>query len=170
MMAAMTSADGLALIIREYRDGDELACHACAVELQDAGRSIDPRLRPGEAMADEYLAQMHARCRSNAGAIIVAEQGDTIVGLVMILARVPFESLDDPPGDYAYVAELVVLEGFRGQGIGRALLRAAEGYARDAGAVELRIGVLSENRVARRLYLEEGFLPYSEMLAKALDR
>ena len=165
----MTSGRGPGLIIRQYRDGDAPACRACVVELQDSGRSIDPRLLPGQVMADEYLAQMHARCRSGAGAILVAEQADTIVGLVMILARVPFGSLDEPPGDCAYVAELVVLDGFRGQGIGRALLRAAERYAREAGALELRIGVMSENRVARRLYLDEGFVPYSEMLEKRLD-
>lgn len=120
-------------------------------------------------MADEYLREMHARCRQHEGAIFVAEQSGDIAGLAMVLARVPFETLDEPPGHYAVVAELVVRNGFRRQGIGRALLGAAERYARDAGAPELRIGVLSQNRQARNLYLRGGFAPYIETLAKPLN-
>src|SRR5262249_34332819 len=103
-----------------------------------------------------------------AGTIFVAELADVVVGLVMILTRVPFESLDEPPGTYALVAELVVRTGFRGQGIGRTLLRAAERHALDSGAHDLRIGVLSTNLPARRLYTDEGFSPYSEILSKPL--
>jgi ribosomal protein S18 acetylase RimI-like enzyme len=108
------------VIIRQFLKADEAACRACIVELQDAERQLDPRLRPGDAMADEYLQEMHARCRQHAGAILVAEQSGDIVGLAMVLARVPFETLDEPPGHYAVVAELVVRNGFRRQGIGRA--------------------------------------------------
>ena len=140
------------------------------VELQDSERAIDQRLRPGESMVDAYLEQMHVHCRDNAGAIFVAERAGAIVGLVMVLSRVPFESLDDPPGTYALVAELVVRDGFRRQGIARALLDRAERYACDHGASELRIMVLSENTPARSLYLREGFAPYKETLAKPLGQ
>lgn len=139
------------------------------VELQDSERGFDHRLRPGESMVDEYLAQMHVHCHNHAGAIFLAERRGEIVGLVMVLARVPFEALDDPPGHYALVAELVVREGFRRMGIARALLDAAERHARDAGASELRINVLSQNAPARTRYLDEGFTPYKETLAKPLD-
>jgi GNAT superfamily N-acetyltransferase len=154
--------------IRRYVPGDELACRTCIVELQDAERQIDARLRPGESMVDEYLAQLHKHCRDYAGAIFLAESAGEVVGLVMVLARVPFESLDDPPGEYALVAELVVRDGFRRRGIARALLDVAADYAREAGASELRIDVLSENRPARQLYLREGFAPYKVTLAKPL--
>lgn len=156
--------------IRSYEPVDEIACRACVVELQDAERGIDPRLRTGDFIADDYLAQMHARCRNHTGAIFVAEYCNEIVGLVMVLARVHFELLDEPSGDYALVAELVVRDGFRRRGIGRALLYCAEQYASDAGAAELQIGVLSENTAARDLYLHEGFAPYKETLSKPLRR
>lgn len=139
------------------------------VELQEAERALDQRLRPGESMVDEYLAQMHVHCRDFAGAIFVADRGGEVIGLVMVLARVPFETLDEPPGSYALVAELVVREGFRHEGIARALLDTAERYARDAGAPELRIIVLSQNTPARSLYLRQGFESYKETLAKPLD-
>ncbi len=155
--------------IRPFRPADSAACCACVVNMQDAERALDPRLRTGEAIAEEYLRQMHARCQDHAGSILVAEHDGAIAGLVMVLTRVPFESLDEPPGDYALVAELVVRESLRGLGIGRALLRAAERQALDSGASELRISVLSDNRPARQLYLVEGFVPYIETLTKSLN-
>ena len=157
-----------AITIRPYRDDDADACRTCVVELQDVEREIDSRLRPGESMADAYLEQMHVRCREHGGVLLVAEHGAAVVGLVLVLAHVPFDSLDEPPGSCAWIAELVVRSGLRGQGIGRTLLQAAERYARESGATELRIGVLSDNRPARALYLDEGFKPYSESLAKPL--
>lgn len=157
-----------AITIRSYQPRDAAACRACVVELQDAERQIDPRLRSGESMADEYLARMHERCRRYAGALFVAEHTGEVVGLVMVLARVAFETLDDPPGEYALVAELVVRDGFRRQGIAQALLDAAEGFAREKGASELQIGVLSRNGAAQSLYHRQGFAPYKETLAKPL--
>jgi ribosomal protein S18 acetylase RimI-like enzyme len=61
--------------------------------------------------------------------------------------------LDDPPGTYALVTDLVVLSSHRGRGIGQQLLGRAEAFVRSAGAAELRIGVLANNITARRFYL-----------------
>ena len=164
----MRAIDAQALTIRPYTQDDAEACRACMVELQDTERELDPRLRTGDEIADAYLQEMHERCRDHAGTILVAEHAGVVVGLVMVLTRVPFESLDLPPGDHALVAELVVRAGYREKGIGRTLLQAGEDLARAAGADELRIAVLSQNRPARQLYLREGFVPYSEVLAKSL--
>jgi GNAT superfamily N-acetyltransferase len=155
-------------MIREFRADDAAAIRGCIVELQDFERQIDDRLRPGEAMASEYLRHILGRCREHAGTILVAEHGGAIVGFAAILARVPFESLDDPPGEYALVSDLAVLEVFRGRGIGTGLLSEAEQYATAAGATELRISVLSANETAVQLYRRAGFIPYSETLAKRI--
>ena len=80
-------------IVRPYQHADGDACRACVVDLQDAEREIDPRLRTGVSMADDYLRQMHTRCREYAGTILVAEHADAIVGLVMVLTRVPSKPL-----------------------------------------------------------------------------
>jgi GNAT superfamily N-acetyltransferase len=61
--------------------------------------------------------------------------------------------------------EIVVRSGFRGQGIGPTLLQAGERHVSEAGATDLGIGVLSDNRPARALYIDEGFTPYIEILA-----
>ena len=154
--------------IRQYAPVDEPSCRACVVERQDAEREIDSRLRSGGEITDEYLLQMHARCRDYAGTILVAEIAGEVVGLALVLARVPFEEFDEPLGEYAIVADLVVRAEYRRQGIGVALLRAAECHARAAGSRELRIGVLSGNHGARNLYLREGFKPYLETLSMRL--
>jgi hypothetical protein len=41
--------------IREYRRDDQSALRECIVELQEFERSIDPRLRPAELMADAQV-------------------------------------------------------------------------------------------------------------------
>jgi ribosomal protein S18 acetylase RimI-like enzyme len=156
-------------VIRAYREDDLSAVRDCVVELQDFERRIDDRLRPGAAMADDYLRQMIGRCRDCAGTILVAECDSIIAGFAMILTRVPFESLDDPPGHFAIVADLVVREEFRRRGLGAALIAQSEQYARASGATELRIAVLSGNRGAAELYRRVGFAPYSEILTKRLD-
>ena len=154
------------MIIRDYQENDAAALRRCVVVLQDAERAIDPLLLPGETMADRYCRRIHERCREAAGRVYVAEDGFAVVGFVTILAREPFVELDDPPGHYALISDLVVLDSHRGRGIGRQLLERAEAYAKQAGATELRIGVLTNNRAARRLYLETGFQPHLEVLTK----
>ena len=153
-------------MIRPYRPDDASAVRRCVTELQEHERVLDPRLRPGQAVADDYCEQLHARCREVEGRLFVAEQDGIVVGFVCVLAREPFTDLDDPPGTYALVTDLIVLPPWRGRGIGRRLLESAEAFARNAGASEFRIGVLSGNLSARRLYLAAGFQPHLEIFAK----
>jgi ribosomal protein S18 acetylase RimI-like enzyme len=154
------------VVIRAYQPADAGRLRACVVALQEFERAIDPRLRPGEAMADAYCEQLHARCRASDGRVFVAEQDGTVVGFVAVLAREPFTELDDPPGTYAFVTDLVVLSDYRGHGTGRQLLDRAEAFARAAGAPELRIGVLADNLAARTLYLSADFVPHVEVFTK----
>ena len=154
------------MIIRDYQESDATALRRCVVTLQEFERSIDPLLLAGEVMADRYCERIQTRCREASGQIYVAEENSEVVGFVTVLAREQFTELDDPPGNYALITDLVVLEAYHGHGIGRRLLERAEDYAKRAGATELRIGVLANNSVARRLYLEVGFLPHVEVFAK----
>jgi GNAT superfamily N-acetyltransferase len=87
-----------------------------------------------------------------------------------VYTRVPSERLDEPPGDYAIIAEPLVRRDYRRRGYARALLAHAEHYAASEGAGDLRIGVLSDNTPARTLYLEFGFRPYLETLSKSPAR
>lgn len=66
--------------------------------------------------------------------------------------------------------ELVVLDRERGRGIGRALMRAAEGWALTEGYPELWVTAWSFNEPAAGLYRSEGFVPLSTRFRKALSR
>ena len=158
----------MAAHIREYEPRDAAALRRCVVALQEHERAIDTRLPPGEAMADAYCANLHHRCRTARGQILVAERDATVVGFVAVLAEEPFTELDEPSGTYALVTDLVVLDPHRREGVGRQLLEGAEAYARRAGGVELRIGVLAQNAGARSLYLAMGFVSHLEIFAKRL--
>ena len=161
-----TLTEDSSMIIRQYQHRDAAALRQCVIVLQEAERAIDPLLLPGAVMADRYCERIHARCREAAGKIFVAEENSEVVGFVTVLAREPFTELDDPPGHYALITDLVVLEPYRGRGIGRQLLVNAEAYAMQAGATELRIGVLANNGPARRLYIYAGFQPHLEVFTK----
>jgi len=156
----------MALVIREYRQEDATAVRRCLVELQEFERAIDPRLRPGEAMADGYWDNIHVRCAEAHGRVFVADQVGTVVGFVAVLAAEPFTELSEPPGTYALVTDIVVLPSQRCRGIGAQLLSHAEAFVRAAGATELRIGVLAGNAAARSLYRGAGFVPHLEVFIK----
>jgi GNAT superfamily N-acetyltransferase len=160
----------MGLVIRQYQPNDAAAMRQCVVALQEFERSLDERLRPGEAMADAYCDHIHARCRTADGQVFVAELDGTVVGIVAVMARETFTELDEPPGTYALVTDLVVLPPYQRRGIGRLLLERAESFVRAAGAQELRIGVLARNVAARRLYLAAEFAPHVEVLAKRWSR
>ena len=174
-MCPMTSANtsppernaGGRPLIRAYGAEDGASLRDCIAELQDAERAIDGRLRPGGAIASDYLDAMLDDCRRYAGQVFVLEVDGVVAGFTTVFARVPFERLDEPPGDYALIAELLVRREYRRRGYARALLAHGERYAASEGAAELRIGVLSDNTAARTLYFDVGFRPYLETLSKS---
>ena len=156
------------LHIREADARDEPKLEECLTALQNYERTLEPRLRPGAEIAEEYWRRLRAKCAEQDGATFVAEAEGEIAGYVTVLARVPYEKLDDPPGEYAYVSDLYVHPRFRGRGCARALLARAEQHARGHGAREIRIGALAANTPARELYRSAGFVLQLETLGKSL--
>lgn len=61
------------------------------------------------------------------------------------------------PADYIYLDDFSVSTPCRGRGIGTALLKAAEQYARDRGIPQVVLHVEKSNLRARRLYKRSGF-------------
>lgn len=165
-MSAPADAEAAVIVAysaREHAPG----LRACFIELQDFERRMEPAMPPGDAVADAYLERMLERCKSWDGAVFVALVGGRVGGFVSVWASVPPEP-DEPGRPYAFVSDLVVLEGLRGRGIGRALLAAAERHARACGAATLRLDVMIANAAARRLYENAGFSARRVEMAKAL--
>ena len=129
---------------------------ACFIALQDDEHRFAPEAPTGLALVDEYVAFMLSRCTSPGGRLFVAVDGGALVGFASLLLR-PRAEPDDTDLVHAEVAELSVLQKRRGQGVGTALLEAAEAEARRCGATSLRIRVDARNPGARRLYERMGF-------------
>ncbi len=77
---------------------------------------------------------------------------------------------EDGDLEYGLISDLVVLEAYRGLGLGKKLLAAAEQYARTCNVKYLRIGVLAGNQAAENLYASAGFSVLYKELEKALTR
>ena len=96
---------------------------------------------------------------------LVAEHRGALVGLVHII----FHRNTLMTGPTCYLQDLFADPSVRGQGVGRALIEAAYGRAREAGAARIYWHTQEGNAVARRLYDRigtlSGFVVYRHDLA-----
>ena len=92
--------------------------------------------------------------------LLVAESDGERVGLVWL--RIPSS------GEAAFVFDVEVQTQQRGKGFGRAIMLAAECYARDRGATALRLHVFGSNTVARSLYESLGYETTNANMSKSL--
>jgi ribosomal protein S18 acetylase RimI-like enzyme len=148
------------LAVRELdRNGDDQILTELVIALQNYERQFDPGMPEGAAMVQSYVALMLARCAKWDGKVFVAEDSGRAVGFVCVWAHMPSDEPDDDPAGSAFVSDLVVEAACRHRGIGRALMSAAENYARARGARRIRLRVLARNTAARDFYKS---MQYSE--------
>jgi GNAT superfamily N-acetyltransferase len=166
---AATFIGGIFMRIRTFESGTDLAfLRRCVVELQTIEHGYDPRLPSGPAMVDAYCAELQARSRAWRGAFFVAMDEDQPVGLLTLFLAVPRTEPDEPPGSYALISDLVVVEEARGRGVGAALVARAEAEAAAAGVEVLRLEVMAGNEGARRFYQRRGWKERVVQLEKPL--
>lgn len=97
-----------------------------------------------------------ALCEQPGALVLVAWAGPRAVGIASCFFG--FSTFAARP--LLNVHDLAVLPEFRGRGIGRTLLAAAERHAAARGCVKLSLEVLESNAGARKLYAAEGFRDY----------
>ncbi|MDH5835252.1 GNAT family N-acetyltransferase [Luteimonas kalidii] len=85
--------------------------------------------------------------------VLVAEDGDGLLGFVHVRTVTDYYT-QAPIG---HVSDLVVAEKTEGRGVGRALIEAAQSWARDRGYRMMQLYVLPENTGARALYERMGY-------------
>ena len=100
---------------------------------------------------------------------IVAEVDGTVVGSLDAFMRpLPSDGSMRIPRRGALIG-IAVDEGWRGRGIGTALMRAAEAWARKRGYDALELDVADPNGDARRLYERLGYGLVAHTLVKPLN-
>jgi RimJ/RimL family protein N-acetyltransferase len=89
--------------------------------------------------------------RHSHAAVFVAENENGIVGRIS-LARDPH-----PASEHIADLGIMVAQGYRRQGIGRALMEAGEAWAREVGVTKLELHVFPYNHAAIALYEQLGY-------------
>jgi ribosomal protein S18 acetylase RimI-like enzyme len=131
--------------------------------------AIEPNRRLDEPVAAEHFDKLTAHLAEHGGVMFVAEDdggallGWSVVGEIKGEAFVVAEERN-----FAYIFELFVVEGTRGQGVGRALIAPCEEWAKAKNFKTIQIGVLAGNHRAAKIYREAGYSDYAIELRKYL--
>lgn len=112
----------------------------------------------GEGLAEDVKARLcdDLAARPDAASFIAWLDGQP-VGLVNCIEG--YSTFKARP--LMNIHDIAVLPGHRGQGVGQALLQAAQDHARARGCCKLTLEVLTGNLVALRSYERFGFAPYA---------
>jgi ribosomal protein S18 acetylase RimI-like enzyme len=89
--------------------------------------------------------------------VFLAFDGDLAVGAAVCF--IGFSTFAAKP--LINIHDFVVLSAFRGRGVGRRLLDAIEGKARELGCCKLTLEVMDNNHRALRMYEAAGFVRYA---------
>ena len=116
-------------------------------------------------IAEKEFARLYKDPARLHGKAIAIEDGTVVGFMEMTVHPVPQDFFSrclhaTRPGE-AYIDQLAVRSGHRGQGIGTRLLEWGEATARERGAEVLTLGVVNGNP-ARRLYERFGFVPVEQ--------
>ncbi|MDQ7734977.1 GNAT family N-acetyltransferase [Halomonas sp. SpR1] len=101
--------------------------------------------------------------------VFVTEDNGVLTGAVAVSVSTsaPYPFLTSR--SRGHVATIVVAESYRGRGLGRELMSAAEAYAKEKGAEDIKLEVMAFNSDALDFYRELGYGNFSFRLFKSLS-
>lgn len=102
--------------------------------------------------------------------IIVATEGDDIIGILHIIEKItpPYPSV--VPHKYAEIMDIFVTETFRRNGVGKMLIIAAEEWAKSRGLEYLELNVIHENTGAFKFYRRNEFEPVTYKMRRKIAK
>ena len=99
---------------------------------------------------------------NNDSDILVYENNSTVVGFVLLQAKVRPDFDFMLPGKYCYIMDVIVTEAHRNKGFGTALMNSANDWAKERDCNFINLDVLSNNPGAIKLYEKLGFIPKAQ--------
>lgn len=99
---------------------------------------------------------------------LVADEGQQVLGFITatITQNETISFLIKDP--ICRIGTIVVDENQKSKGVGRALMATVEQWARESGAIQVRLEVMEFNRDAQQFYDRLGFVPNSRLMMKCL--
>ncbi len=152
--------------VRPARDADRDAIVELIHALNFYEAALSTNRRTDFAAAEECYEAIKARIARDGGALLVASEGDAILGVLSLAFAVDEPFVTPELRNFGVVTDLVVAQAHRGRGIGHMLLAEAEALTREKGLARLMIGVLNANHAALDSYERAGFAPYMVTLVK----
>jgi GNAT superfamily N-acetyltransferase len=140
-------------------------------ELHQHHRDVSeyPALVPDPERSWAHRLDWYRRLLAGGASYVTASDDE---GRLIGYAVVAFESGPDDTfaveGGTAEVVSLVVTRDRRSAGVGRALLRAAEGLARDHGFDTIKVAVMTGNTRAQSFYEASGYAAVEHVLYRRL--
>jgi len=154
----------MAIRIRPATAADAAWIMPLAPRLHDFG----PPPWRSRAVMDQAVARVVERALTGAAADAVVLAAVDASGHGLGFTHVHTASDFFTGETHGHVSDLVVASGAEGRGVGRALMAAAEQWARGRGYRLLTLNVFEENRRARELYTRLGYQPDTTKLVKVL--
>ena len=151
------------IVIRPAADADTEAIFALAPRLAE-GVAPWRDQAAARAAGRRWLADSLAAAAAGDGTVLVAADADAIAGVISVRPSRHFTGERD-----GYIGELVVAGHAARRGIGRALITAAEAWARDHGLENLTLHTGIFNTEARAFYASLGFAEEEVRLTRAIS-
>jgi GNAT superfamily N-acetyltransferase len=109
------------------------------------------------------LASLRSAVDANDAEVLVAYDGEEPVGMALVRLEHPSRQSDELAVE---LSRVVVRSDRRGIGAGRALVAAAESWARDRGIRTLVAAIFIANEPSRRFWRAIGFEPWVERMVR----
>ncbi len=138
--------NGLSFEVRAARPGEEERLLAGYQWLFAPPGHQPPQWEPKRA-----IVALRSAIDENDAVFLIAEDGDRLVGICSVY----FDMHSVRYGHRAWVEDLAVDPKRRSEGIGKALLDAAKGWARERGATHLELDSAETRHDAHRFYERE---------------
>jgi aminoglycoside 6'-N-acetyltransferase I len=167
-MSKPMHGDAERVLVREAtsRDLESVVALRLALLREHPDHPIYGRLRPdvGDRARELFANQL----RSTMESIFLAERAGAVVGVLRCVESIGSPLLD--PARYAYVSSVYVRPEARRRGVLRALLRAAERWARARGLDQMRLHNVAGSADAEGAWTALGFDIVEQVRVRNLDQ